>query len=105
MSTPIGQRRHRITFQAPPTTPDGMGGFTGNWTAVATVWARAWTVSSNETLGAGQQSMTRIQKFNIRYRAVNSEWRIEWGNRYFAITGIDPDERLTEIFLTCKEAA
>lgn len=81
-----------------------MGGFTETWADQATVWAKAWTVSSSEGTGGMQTSMIRVQKFGIRYRSVlRSDWRVKWGIRYFAITGIDPIGR-EWIYLTCKEA-
>jgi SPP1 family predicted phage head-tail adaptor len=79
-----------------------MGGKITAWADVATVWAKAWTVSSNEQAG----TLLRVQKFKIRFRSVlKSAWRVKYGDRYFNITGIDPDENNEFIFLTCKEAA
>jgi SPP1 family predicted phage head-tail adaptor len=76
------------------------------WADVATVWAKAWTVSSSEGTAGMQQTMIRVQKFCIRYRSVlRPSWRLLWRGRYFAITGNDPDERREFIYLTCKEVA
>lgn len=100
----IGDLRRRITLESPTRTADGMSGFTVTWATVATVWARAWTVSSAEGTDAEQQVITRTQKFKIRYRSILPEYRISYGGRYFEIKGIDPDEKNEFIFLTCKEA-
>ncbi|MBU1173751.1 MAG: phage head closure protein [Proteobacteria bacterium] len=103
---PIGEMNRRIVIQYPTRIGDGMGGFTSTWVTAATVWAKAWTVSSSEQTTAMQTSLIRVQKFKIRYRSVLlPSWRIKWGTRYFNITGIDPDEKNEFIFLTVKEAA
>jgi SPP1 family predicted phage head-tail adaptor len=97
--------KERITLQQQTLTPDGSAGFTKAWVDVATIWAKAWTVSSTEGVAGAQTTMIRVQKFAIRYRGVlRSSWRIKWGVRYFNITGIDPDDKSEFIFLTCKEA-
>lgn len=94
----------RITIQYPTKVPDGMGGFTTTWVDAATVWAKAWTVSSSESVSGSRPALIRIQKFKIRYRYIlQAEWRVKWGERYFNITGIDPDERLIYTYLTCAE--
>jgi SPP1 family predicted phage head-tail adaptor len=102
----IGELNKRITLQAQIRTSDGMGGFVTGWTDIIPIWAKAWTVSSTEQSGASQLSLIRVQKFKIRYRSVlKSSWRVKYGDRFFNITGIDPDEKNEFIFLTCKEAA
>ena len=102
----IGELDKRITLQYPARTTDTGGNVTVTWTdATPTLWAKAWTVSSSEGTAGMQTTMTRIQKFCIRFRSVlRPDWRVKWGNRYFAITGIDPDGR-DWLYLTCKEVA
>lgn len=101
----VGEMTERITLQQQTRTGDGMGGQVVTWADVATIWAKAWTVSSSESMAAGQTTMIRMQKFGIRYRSVlRPAWRIRWQGRYFAITGVDPDGR-EWIYLTCKEVA
>lgn len=95
----------RITFQIRTRVPDGMGSFTITWTDHATVWARAWTVSSSENLSDGKLEMIRIQKFCIRFRNIlRPDWRIKYGDRYFNISAIDPDQTNEWIYITAKEA-
>lgn len=100
-----GQLNKRISLQYPTKTPDGMGNFDVSWTDACTVWAKAWTVSSSEGTAGMQTTLTRIQKFCIRFRSVlKGSWRVKYGDRYFSITSIDPDENNEYIYLTCKEA-
>ena len=101
----IGELNRRITLQYPTKASNLMGGFIITWIDAATVWAKPWTVSSNEATTGMMVSMIRIQKFKIRYRSVLlPSWRIKYGTRYFNITGIDPDEKNEFIYLTVKEA-
>ena len=101
----IGSLNHRITLQYQTKVSDAMGGFTVTGVDAATVWASAWTVSSSEGLAGMQTSMVRVQKFCIRFRSVlRPSYRVKYGERYFNITGIDPDEKNRFLFLTVKEA-
>ncbi len=102
----VGDLNKRVTIQYPTRATDSGGNVTVTWNDLATVWAKAWTVSSSEGQAGMQTTMTRIQKFAVRYRKVfKPDWRLKWGNRYFAISGIDPDERAEYLYLTCKEVA
>jgi SPP1 family predicted phage head-tail adaptor len=100
----IGKLKRRITIQIPTNVDDTLGGFTTTWSDHATVWAKAWTVSSSELVTDMKVNLVRIQKFCIRYRnPFLASWRIKWGTRYFNITSIDPDEDNRFLYLTVKE--
>ena len=102
----IGELKKRITLQYSTRVSDSMGGFVLTYVDAATVWASTWTTSSGEQVEGMQPNLVRVQKFKIRFRSVlKSSWRIKFGERYFNITGIDPDEKNEFLFLTCKEAA
>ena len=101
----IGELNKLINLQAPEKVPDGTGHSTVTYTTKARVWAKKWTVSSNETTADMQVRMIRIQKFCIRYRSVlPPSWRINYGTTNYDITGIDPDEKNEFIYLTVKES-
>jgi SPP1 family predicted phage head-tail adaptor len=103
-SDPIGEMRERITIQYPTKVADGLGSFTETWVDGFICWAKAWTVSSSESTANMQVNMIRVQKFKIYYRRVFSpSWRLKFGNRYFNITSIDPDQDRQFLYLTCKE--
>jgi len=53
----IGDLTERITIQAQTMAADGRGGFNTSWTDIATVWAKAWTVSSVEGVAGMQVSL------------------------------------------------
>ena len=99
----------RITLKAPVKTSSGLGASdTLTWTDVCTVDAEQWTTSSNESTDDKQISLTRTQKFKIRYRTVLKpswiiEWKSRWGTRLFNLTAIDTDKKREFVFITCKE--
>ena len=102
----VGTLNKRITLQYATKVSDSMGSFTETWVDAATVWAKAWTVSSSEMTADMQVSMIRIQKFKIRYRRVlRPSWRVKYGTAYYNIISIDPDEKNAFIYLTVEEAA
>lgn len=104
MDNRIGAMRARIDLQAPTKVGD-VTTYVSVLPTGTTIAAQAWTVSSMEGIVGNALTLTRVQKFKIRYRSVlKSAWRVQWGLRYFNITGIDPDDKKVWIFLTCKEA-
>jgi len=106
MSSKSGDLNKRITLQYITRVSNDRGGFVDTYVDAATVWAKAWTVSSAEGLAGMQMTMIRIQKFKIRYRSVMKPWwRVKWGTRNFNIKGTDPDEKNEFLYLTCEEAA
>lgn len=102
----IGKLNKYVTLQQSTRVSDGMGGFTLTWADVDSVWAALWPVSANETIQANQTVMTISHRIRIRYRSVlKPNWRVKYGNRYFAIVSvINPEERNEWLDLLCKEA-
>ena len=99
-----GELNRRVTIQQQTKVADGYSGFVATWIDVASIWARAWSTSSVESTSDMQTNLIRTQKFKIRFRKLlRASWRIKWGERYFNITAVDPDEKNEFIFLTCKE--
>jgi SPP1 family predicted phage head-tail adaptor len=102
-----GPLNKRITIQYPIRVPDGMGGFSESFADVADpVWAAIWPVRANELVTSDSTTMNITHRIRIRYRSVfKSNWRIKFGNRYFAIVSIlNPKERNEILELLCKEA-
>lgn len=100
----VGRLNKRITLQYPTRVRDAMGGYVDTWEDAATVWAGKWSVSSIEMKSGLQVSMVRIQKFMIRFRhKLLPSWRIKYGNEYYNITSIDPDEKNEFMFLMAQE--
>ena len=106
--TQIGKLNKRITLQYKTQTADGMGGFTEVWTSIIPdIWAAIWPVSAKEMVSADKTTMTVTHRIRIRYRStISGSWRVKFGTRYFAITGIvNPEERNEWLDLVCIEAS
>lgn len=94
----IGRRRRRLVLEAPSETPDGAGGATRSYSAVATVWA---SVEAVETSAGGERWRADRPELATRLRVV-MRWRADLdggkrlrdGARLFAIvSAADPDGR------------
>ena len=92
--TPIGHRDARITIQRAADTVDDQGSVTQAWSALATVWAHAQTMSGKETTNGSSRDATAEQVFSVRYQSLlddlNPRDRISWGGFVYDITSALP---------------
>lgn len=97
--------RHRITIQRPAITEDNIGNQITTWSDVATVWAKAESLSGREYWAAAQTQSEKSVRFTIRFRAdIKTEMRVAYGTRILNIqSAIDPEERKRHLVLTCIE--
>jgi SPP1 family predicted phage head-tail adaptor len=97
-----GLLRTELTIEQASPSPDGMGGFTETWTALATVFGRLEPVSARSTFGADQRLETVSHRITIRQRDdVSSGMRFVHKGRVFEIMTVrDPDE--TGRYLVCE---
>lgn len=103
-----GERDRQISLQYKTRVSDGMSGWTDTWVTAATVWAKLSTNRTDEAIQAMSTTGIAIHNINILYRTdVRSNWRIRYGNRYFAIIGppIDVGFKHRELDIKCKESA
>lgn len=80
-----GELTERITIQGETRTPDGYGGYTVEWTDVATVWARVVPLRGREQIEAQQLGASQMYRVTIRNRAVDPAQRIMWRGRVLNI--------------------
>lgn len=95
-----------VTLQSKSVARDAMGGETITWTTQATVWAAIEPLSGRELFTAQQVRPELTTRIRMRYRSdVNSEWRVKYGSRIFAIVGppVDPSLANVELRLNCTE--
>ena len=95
-----GQLRHRVKFQQFVSTPDGMGGSTGQWVDVLTTQVRKEAWKGREVLSSNQPATSAWFEVAMRYRPnitpdmrmvdANSDHVGRWYNIRFIA---DPDER------------
>ena len=97
----------QIVIEKPVQVSDGMGGQTTTWTEVAWTWAAIMPVSSRRKIEAMQSGLNLTHDITMRYRSgMHGSYRIRYGTRYFAISGIvDTREAHRFMVLTCTEAA
>jgi len=95
------QLKRRITIEQPSLTPDGLGGYTRNWTALATVWGSIEPLSGGEQVFAGKLESHVTHQVTIRYRSdVRADMRLVYKARIFtirAMINVDEAGRILEI--------
>lgn len=100
-----GRLRLRLVLETATPTPDGAGGSTLAWNAVATVAADVTPVNAEERdVGEGLADLT-LQKIVIRRRVdVSAGDRFRLGERLFRIKNItDPAEDGRYLVCLCEE--
>ena len=103
----IGALDKLISIIGTTRAPDGMGSFTLTDTTIASnIWAAIWPLTGREAVESMQNNMVISHRIRIRYRsAFRPDWRIKYGQRYFAIVSvINPSERNEWLDLMCREA-
>lgn len=101
-----GELRHPIVIQTPTTTPNGSGGYTTAWAALATVWAkRTQMPGAGDTAEADQTVSRRRYEYLVRRRSdVSAQMRVVDGAVTSGITAVrDDDERPDALVLECLE--
>lgn len=100
----VGAMRHRITFQAQEGQKDVLGGHTGPWKDVASVWAQVKPISGREYFSNVRET-TVSHKIFCRYReGITPRLRVKYGKRVFKIISvINWDERNEGLTLMCEE--
>lgn len=92
---PAGMLSHVIEVQAKTRTPDGMGGFTEAWAAVAGAPTRATikAVSGGEAWAAMRLGSNAGYAMGTRYfGGASPALRVIWRGKEYAVTSVvDPD--------------
>ncbi len=82
----------RVALEAQTLTPDGGGGYTAGWTAVATIWAAIEPVSGGDVFGPDASEARVKYRVTIRRRTdVIAGMRVNDGGRLFGITAVLDD--------------
>jgi SPP1 family predicted phage head-tail adaptor len=101
----LGTLNQRATLRAQTLTPDGGGGYSETWDAVATLWARLEPISGNDLYLAGKLESRARHKLTIRRNAsIAAGQRVQIGARNFAIRALlDPGAQSAFVTLLCEE--
>ncbi|HEV2653245.1 MAG TPA: phage head closure protein, partial [Rhizomicrobium sp.] len=96
---------NRATLLAPTRTPDGGGGFSESWIALATVWIALAPLSAFDDFDADRQEARVRYRITLRRRPdLAAGQRITVGARLFHVHGIlDEGPRAAFVFLQCEE--
>ena len=100
-----GRLRLRLTLERATPTPDGAGGATFSWNAIATVLADVVPLKADERgVGEGFSDLT-LHRIVIRKRAdISTSDRFRLSERIFRIRSIsDPDEDGRFLECLCEE--
>ena len=89
----IGRMRRRLVLEAPVASPDGLGGATQVFEAVAALWAQVEWISGTEAWRQGRPEQSRNYRITMRWRGdIDAGRRLRDGDRLFDIrSAADPD--------------
>lgn len=89
----IGSLRRRLVLEAPTATPDGIGGTTQVFAAVAAFWAQVEWLSGAESWRRGRPEQAASHRVSLRWRGdLDAGKRLRDGERVFDIRAVaDPD--------------
>jgi SPP1 family predicted phage head-tail adaptor len=100
----IGSLRERLTLEQPVRTPDGGGGASVAWEAVAELWAHVRPLAGEERLDHDQVSARLTHAVWIRHRAgVSPAMRFRQGSRIYEIVAVLQPGRRTHLKCLCEE--
>ena len=88
-----GALRKRLTLQSESVTPDGSGGYAGNWTAIATLWGEITPSTRYYDYTNSERRVTH--SIRVRYRNdvnISTGMRLVYGSRAFTIRYIVIEE-------------
>ena len=97
-----GRFSHELALETATRTPDGAGGYTENWSEVATLFARIDPVVAANRFGADKHTVTVTHRVTLRSRPdIVHGMRLSKRERKFEIITVhDPDE--TGRYLVCQ---
>ncbi|MGS1095947.1 phage head closure protein [Aquamicrobium terrae] len=97
-----GALRTQLALEKAEALADGMGGFSDQWSEVATVFAHVEPLAAQSRFGADKTLETVTHRIILRKRAgIEGGMRFKRGGRIFEIVTVhDPDE--TGRYLVCR---
>lgn len=97
----------RITIQRPDNTLDAIGGDTGTFSDVISLYAIPKTKSGRETWRGDQNTSEVDAVFVVRYRSdIDSSMRIKVGSSFYSILSvINTDEANVQLELVAKKVS
>lgn len=87
MKVTAGELDQLITLESPVVTTDAWGGEVETWLIEAQAYARVTEARGREFL-KGDYKAEEKAVFKIRWREVDSTWRVNWGGRTWRIESV-----------------
>lgn len=103
-----GRMRERVDIQVIALTPDGAGGNTKGWSAIAQdVACEVLPLNGGEAFSQGVARNTQFYRVTMRYREdVTPRHRLWWRGKALNIrTCADPDNKRASLVLTVESGA
>lgn len=100
-----GQLRHQVDIQSMTRNADGMGGWSEEWTTLASVRAAIWPKRMMERVEGDKRTSTITHQIRVRYLdGVDETCRVMFGDRIFEVVSVvNPEERGRHLDLMCEE--
>lgn len=95
-----GQLDQKIQIEQASQVTDELGQDARTWTAVATVWAKVMETPGREFLKGDYQAEEKAA-FVIRWRAIDSTYRVQWAGRVWKIVSVTGTRREGFAYLHC----
>ena len=95
-----GRLDQRITLEAPTVTTDELGQDARSWELQGHVWAEVKEQMGREFLAGDYHAEEKVA-FRIRWRELDSTWRVTWGDRIYRIVSTTGTRRSGERWLHC----
>jgi len=101
----IGRMRRRLVLEAPVVSPDGLGGATQAFEAVAALWGQVESISGTEAWRQGRPEQSQNYRITMRWRGdVDAGRRLRDGGRLFDIrSAADPDGARRQLVCLVEE--
>jgi len=95
----LSSLNRRVALEAQTLTPDGGGGFSASWDAIATVWAAIEPLNGAEVFGPDASEARVRYRIIIRRRSdVLAGMRVNDGGRLFEIKAVLDDGPQSQSF-------
>lgn len=93
-----GRLKTRLVLEAPNETPDGQGGVTRSYSAVATIWAAVTPLNARESVEADASGATQRVRIVLRDEfSLTPAHRFCDGARVYRIAALTARDRFIEI--------
>jgi SPP1 family predicted phage head-tail adaptor len=97
-----GDLDQRITIESRMVTQDELGADVDGWTTDSQPWAKVIETPGREFL-KGEIKSERLAVFVIRWRRLDSTYRVNWRGAIYTIDAVTGTQRQGFAWLHCKE--